>query len=307
MKWELLEASKPIIGIGDIVADLVVRVPALPVQAGDFHIAREFDLEAGGNANFLIMAARLGATVLALGTIGEDLWGAEVGRILSEERVDLREVSTAGTTTRALVLVDDSGEHAFVGKFGEGDVQPLIPRQHDLLRSAGAVFSSGYSLNEQHLADYTLNALRTAGEAKVTRGFDPGPAFPGLDASVKAEALRLTDVLLLTEDELPMVSPAGLEHVMTLGPAIIVLKRGPEGCQVYAQDGLVADIPGHVVEVCDTTAAGDSFAAGFLTGMAAGWTLEDCARLANAVGAAKVQKLGGGRNVPHLADVQGLL
>lgn len=307
MKWEQLRTVRPIIGIGDIVADLIVRVPALPVQADDFHLASDFELEAGGTANFLIMAARLGAPVLALGSIGEDLWGAEINRILNTERINMQEVSTSETTTRALVLVDEAGRHAFIGKFGEGDLQPLSPHQRNLLGSAGAVFASGYSLSEQHLADFTLDAFTTAGKARVPRGFDPGPAFPGLAESLRAETLRHTDVLLVTEDELPVVSPEGLDRLLGLGIQVIVLKRGAEGCHVYTTDGLAADIPGHAVEVCDTTAAGDSFAAGFLAAMAAGWTLDECARLANAVGAAKVRKLGGGRNVPLLREVRALL
>jgi sugar/nucleoside kinase (ribokinase family) len=38
-----------------------------------------------------------------------------------------------------------------------------------------------------------------------------------------------------------------------------------------------------------------------------GWPLVACAKLANAMGAAKVKKLGGGRNVPTLAEIQQVL
>ena len=88
-----------------------------------------------------------------------------------------------------------------------------------------------------------------------------------------------------------------------------MLKRGADGCAIY-QNQLqkpVVDLPGYPVNVVDTAAAGDSFNAAFMVAKGWGWSLADCARLANAVGAAKVKKLGGGRNVPTLAEVRAII
>lgn len=297
----------PIIGIGDIVADLVVRIPGLPVHADDFAIADVFELEAGGTANFLIMAARLGVPAIAFGTLGGDIWGHEVSRILESESVDTSLVYTAESTTRALVLVDEEGQHAFIGKYGEGGACPFTRQQRDMIATAGALFASGYSLSEKHLAILTLECMRVAGEKNVLRGFDPGPAFADLSPDLKQQALLSTDILFMTEEELSIVSADGIDPLFQSGIEIVVIKLGENGCRVISRNGENVAAPGIPVPVKDTTAAGDSFAAGFLTGMIAKKSLHECAHLANAVGAAKVQKLGGGRNVPTLREVQALL
>ena len=59
--------------------------------------------------------------------------------------------------------------------------------------------------------------------------------------------------------------------------------------------------------VRDTTAAGDCFDAGYLLAYLKGWSPLDCARLANCAGAAAVQKVGGGRNVPTLQEVRRMI
>jgi len=296
-----------LIGIGDLVADVVVHIPTLPVTSGDFFLADAFEVEAGGTANFLIMAARLGAPAVAMGSVGADRWGSEVAEILQSEGVDLSLVSPAGTTTRALVLVDEEGNHAFAGKFGEGESIQFGQAYEDALKRAGGIFASGYSLGEEHLAELTLQVMRAAGKMGVLRAFDPGPAFAGITDEVQIEALSLTDILLVNEEELQGISPEGIEALFEYVASMVVLKLGSGGCEIYQADGHVVRSPGFSVPVVDTTAAGDSFAAAFLRGLTAGLSVQACALFANAVGASKVQKLGGGRNVPLKQEVETLL
>ena len=52
------------------------------------------------------------------------------------------------------------------------------------------------------------------------------------------------------------------------------------------------DIDYEVIKVIDTTGAGDSFAAGFITGKIKGWDLLFCGKFANAVGAQCVMDTG---------------
>jgi len=59
--------------------------------------------------------------------------------------------------------------------------------------------------------------------------------------------------------------------------------------------------------VRDTSAAGDSFDAAFIYAYLRGWSLADVAAFANAVGAAKVQKIGSGTQVPTADEVRAVL
>lgn len=293
-----------IVGLGDLVADLVVEIPSLPIHPGNLHVARKIYLEPGGTANFLILASRLGASTAALGALGNDVWGREVASVLEDLGIDISMVETKGNTTVAIVLVDNIGNHAFIGKFGEGPQLKWNERYQETLAKAGAIFSSGYSLRESRLVDITISAFEQARTMGIHRFFDPGPVFGDVDTQYIEKILALSEILLLTEEEVPLVTKGDLSDIFHQGPSIVVLKRGANGCEVYTPEGLHSQHPGLPVDVRDTTAAGDSFDAGFMIGMMRGWPIKKCACLANAVGAAKVQKLGSGRNVPTLDDVR---
>lgn len=60
---------------------------------------------------------------------------------------------------------------------------------------------------------------------------------------------------------------AVLERTRALGVGEIVIKRGAEACLVAEANGAVQDVPAVKLpkeKVVDTTAAGDSFSAGYL-------------------------------------------
>ena len=61
-----------IVTVGDITADFLVQIPALPVTADSLVFAEDIRLEPGGTANFLIAAKRLGVPVKAVGALGSD-------------------------------------------------------------------------------------------------------------------------------------------------------------------------------------------------------------------------------------------
>jgi len=87
---------------------------------------------------------------------------------------------------------------------------------------------------------------------------------------------------------------------------LIVLKTGASGCQIMSQQTTIK-CQGYSADVVDTVGAGDSFAGAFIWAHLNGESLEDCGKIANAMGAASVQKMGGGRNTPTLAEVQSIL
>lgn len=299
--------SARIVTIGDVVADIVTGISSFPIQEGDFRSADQIYLDAGGNANFLIVAARLGMESIAMGTIGNDLWGKEILRILNKEKVNTDHLSIGGTTTIAQVLVDESGGHAFVGKYGKGPALVFDHTSRGVIEDADALFCSGYSFADDRIREFSLKALNTAYQQGVPTYFDSGPAFFELAEHLKTDILADTDILLLTEDEVPGVTSGGIQDIFHLGPVMIVVKEGADGCTIYSQGEEPINQPGFVVEVVDTTAAGDSFGAAFIAARYNGWHIKDCALFATVVGAAKVKKMGGGQNVPDKKEIQEII
>ena len=91
-----------------------------------------------------------------------------------------------------------------------------------------------------------------------------------------------------------------------MGPELVIVKLGADGCRVHrgAESVELSAVP---VPVVDTTGAGDSLDAAVIYGYLSGMELQSLAVLANAAGAAKVQKRGTGRNVPTLAEIRAVL
>ncbi len=98
---------------------------------------------------------------------------------------------------------------------------------------------------------------------------------PGLWSS-KEEAqqayqqmLSLTDIAFLTfDDEQALYGDVdeqqAIDRTQSLGVHEIVIKRGGEPCSVVTKQGIEEIAPEPVNQVIDTTAAGDSFSAGYL-------------------------------------------
>ena len=302
-----------VISIGDLVADLVVTIPRLPVEANAHQLARQVRLEPGGAGNFLIAGRRLGMNMLALGTIGDDPFGTAVLEALRGEGVEIAPVlrQAGASSTTVIVLVDDAGGHVFLGGYGVGPPVALPEEWVNLLKSAQAVFASGYTFQEKRLAEAALQAMEVSHRSGVPVFFDPGPEMADATPELVAAILATSNALLLTEEEIPLMTGgvAGISaarHLLELGPRLVCVKRGAQGCLVLTTDQIV-EHPGFRVQARDTTAAGDSFAAAFIYACLRGWPLSQTATFANAMGAAKVQKVGSGSQVPSSEELRLLL
>ena len=156
-----------------------------------------------------------------------------------------------------------------------------------------------------------LAGLKAAREAGVRTFFDPGPGNPQFDLGWHIETLAHVDVLLATEAEANRLTGLSdpLNAALALleqGPDLIGIKRGVAGCVLFTREG-VQIAPGFPVEARDATGAGNSLDAAVIHGCLREMGLEALGTLANATGAAKVQKLGTGHNMPTLDEVRGVL
>lgn len=97
--------------------------------------------------------------------------------------------------------------------------------------------------------------------------------------------LSCTDIAFLTLDDEDMLWGAKpyddvIARTHVLGVSEVVIKRGAESCIVSASDGKLYDIPAVKLakeKVIDTTAAGDSFSAGYLAVRLNGGSAEEAA------------------------------
>ena len=306
-------AQPRIVSIGDISVDVISAAVTFPVVAGEHQQVARVSMEPGGSSNFMIAAARLGLQVTALGVVGADGSGPMVLQALADEGVATAavRVQAGGTTTVVNVFVDAGAQNVFVFAHGTGPELTLEPDWRAAIDGCAALIALGYGLQEQRLRAPLLAAMEYAHVQGVPVYFDPGPELQGFEKLDVARILNCTHAVLLTEDELPLLSggqagAAAVQTILSQGPAVVCVKCGAAGSRTYARSSQHSQ-NGYAVPVLDTTGCGDTFAAGFLYAAVHAWPAAQQAMLANAAGAAKAAKLGTGRQVPMLAEIKQLL
>jgi ribokinase len=301
--------SFKVISVGDLVTDIVISIPNLPVNAAENQIVDKIQFEPGGAGNFLIAGARLDLSMQSLGVVGNDNFSAAIHDILKSEGVDISSVikQQDGTTTTVFVLVDNDGQHVFLGQYGEGPELTLSNDWKSALQLADAVQFWGYTLREKRLLPSFLEAMQFTYNQNRTVFFDPGPYMEAATKDQLKFVLSNSHILLLTDEELPHMccgktGQLAVEYLLSSSIKMVCVKHGPKGCSIYTNNEQ-SHHPGFPVTARDTTAAGDSFAAAFIYAYLQKWPLSQISEFSNAMGAAKVEKFGSGRQVPTAADI----
>ena len=128
----------------------------------------------------------------------------------------------------------------------------------------------------------------------------PSEAVPGLgDAATLDAVLRAADLLKPAKAAARELVPGAGADPLAMARALrarfgcgaVVVTDGEAGCAIAAQ-GFEGFVPARAVKAVDTTGAGDAFLGGLLVALHHGLGWEAAGRLANACGAACVEKLG---------------
>lgn len=298
--------------LGDLLADFSMRVQDFPIQAKSMQHSQYLELGPGGATNTAIAAARLGMQVSCLGEVGDDLFGEVVISGLKSEGIHTEDiiVTNEAATPVAGVIVDSKGEPAYLGYPGTLNQQILTPKWKSEITNAEALFMDGW-IDHPGWEALLLEALQLAREVQVASFFDPGPGNPAFDLSWRIEAAACSDVVLATEQEIQALSGVddpidSARELLKQGSNLVIMKRGAAGCLIVTENEVHISA-GFPVVVLDTTGAGDSFDAAVIYGCLNKFSLEQIGLLANATGAAKVQKLGTGHNVPTLGEIREVL
>jgi sugar/nucleoside kinase (ribokinase family) len=170
-----------------------------------------------------------------------------------------------------------------------------------------------------HLTSYYLQKalrpsfagiFRHAKELGLTTSFDPNSDPTNKwDRTIDA-VLRYTDVLFVNEREASQLTRSSTPRtaLKTLGTKVqcAVIKRGPRGA-LAIRDGATAAHTGFKVTTVDTTGAGDSFDAGFVSAYLQHAPLAECLRIGNACGALSATCVGGTAGQPTEPELQTFL
>ncbi|MEU2774075.1 sugar kinase [Streptomyces sp. NPDC007162] len=252
---------------------------------------------AGAESNVAIGLARLWHRVRWAGRVGADELGALVLRTLRAEGVDIGHAVTDGTGRPAGLLLTGPrlGTLTRVSYYRAGsagsavspaDVLPALAPGTGVLHLTGITPALSGSAAEAALA-----AAATARGAGITVCLDVNHRSRLWTADRARAALRpllaLTDLLVASEDELPLVlerpgakEAEAVRGVLAEGVGEVVVKRGARGATTFTADG-ATDRAARRVDAVDLVGAGDAFVAGYLSGLLTGADVE--ARLHRAV------------------------
>lgn len=81
------------------------------------------------------------------------------------------------------------------------------------------------------------------------------------------------------------------DYFLNLGIKNVIVKTGSKGC-LAKNDHTCVQIPSYLTVPVDTTGAGDNFAAGFISGILDGKSIDDCCRRACAAARVAVESVG---------------
>ncbi len=112
-----------------------------------------------------------------------------------------------------------------------------------------------------------------------------------------AEILKITDIAFLTFDDEVMLygdkeEQQAIERTKAFGVNEIVVKRGSDACYVIEGDKQVSVPANKITNVVDTTAAGDSFSAGYLGKRLTGGTPQESAAAGHTLAGTVIQYRG---------------
>jgi sugar/nucleoside kinase (ribokinase family) len=263
----------------------ILDILGAPVDPGanpdERHVLESVRLTAAGTAaGTSVDLAKLGAQVIAMGAVGDDLLGELVLQLLSGHGVDTSHVvRKPGLETSATILpIASDGE------------------RWSTFHSPGA--SRHLALDDVAMEEVLDADLLHIGGPDVMGAFSEGPLLEVLRAATANGVPTTMDVLSSTDTRtLARLTPAlelvdyffpnigqirtmtgiddplsGAEALRAIGVKCVVATLGPDGSLIVAE-GEHVRIPAFESPVVDTTGCGDAYTAGFIIGTLKGWDL----------------------------------
>jgi 2-dehydro-3-deoxygluconokinase len=237
----------------------------------------------GDTSNMIVAAARAGARTAYVTRLGDDDFGRMFLALWKDEGVDTRGVAIEPQAHTGVYFVRHGPEGHVFSYLRAGSAASRM-RPEDLpialIREARYVYASGISMAiSASAADSVLAAFEAARAAGMADYF-----FPSIEDAHALSGLDEADAIL--------------DWAHRLGAGTVFLKLGAKGA--IASDGARREhIPGWKMRAIDATGAGGCFCGAALARLAAGDSIWDAARYANAAAALATTGFGAVAPLPR--------
>ena len=301
MKYDIVTAGFPLVEIMRKELDQPFTVAADfigPYPSGDTCI-------------FIDVAARLGNRCGHFGVVGDDPFGQVILNRLAVDGVDtsLFRVTKEKDTGVAFVSYRNDGTREFLfyiqnnacGLMDEDDMDCSA------IQESRWVHFSGEPVCENEQSYRAMRKMLEAVSKDTLVSIDPNVRtdLPGIERWL-APFLERADYIFPSEQEAGLMMGLADDEkacqTLAAQGKVVALKLGKEGCRIYQGENKI-QVPAFMVDEIDPTGCGDSFCAGFITGVLKGWSFYDAGLLANAAGALQATAKGPMEGAKYLHEV----
>jgi sugar/nucleoside kinase (ribokinase family) len=288
----------PVSGIGSTLIDLTAGVKEkmlekFHLEKGRMHFVDDAGSKAildaiaghgveatpgGSSANTLAGAAIYGARAALIGKVGSDHYGDLYIKETEAAGVKAFIARDPGLTGHAITLITPDGERTFAVnlgaavRFNESDID------YGIISGSSVFHIEGYILEPENLRGPCIKAIEAAKEGGALVSIDlSDPALIGrIKDLLNTVVDKYVDIVFANEEEaFAFTGKKGVEALTALTKrcTAAAVKLGPKG-SLLSEDGVIHEIKPFPAKVVNTNGAGDSYAAGVLYGITAGYTIE---------------------------------
>lgn len=286
-----------VVGFGTNAVDFLIQVPEYPAFNSKIELTDYIQAAGGEIATTVAGLCRLGMKTAYVGRLGDDKAGDFGLQTLRDEGVntDFAEQIAGANTQIAFIIIDTrNGERTVIWK---RDAKLAYTEQDAPTEAA----TRGKILHfTPHDARACAKMARAAKDSGAIISIDIDNIFEGIN-----EVLPLVDILI-TSAEFPEIivgikdqKEALREMKSRFGCPVVGMTLGENGSLLLCENEFIHTRGFAVPNGCkDTTGAGDSFRVGLLYGVLKGASVEESARMANAVAALKCRAVGARTSLP---------
>ena len=300
-----------VVVVGDANPDLVLTGDVVPRFGQAEQLLDTAALVLGGSAAIVACGlARLGVATALVAVVGDDSLGAMTRSLLATAGVDTRWLRTDPTTPTGISVILSNDSRAILTHPGTiattaASALPAV----DELAGVRHVHSASMFLQPllapelpRYLADLRARGVTTSCDTN----WDPAESW-----DLARAVIASSDVFLPNTAELRAITgiddPDLAVRRFTDAGVTVALKNGADGGIGWTPDGRRVALPGLAVDVVDTTGAGDTFDAGFLSGWVEGLDLQACLARGVAAGSLSTRGLGGTATQPTRDELDAAL
>ncbi len=298
-----MSTKKPFLSVyGHITIDQIVSVGRFPNLNETVDILSKTTTLGGTGANIAIAAAKLGVPTAICAFIGSDIPMKYVKEIedsglITDELVTVTDFETSQCT----VLNDADLKQKVI--FYQGPQGYASRLGKELLNNARSSEWVHFCTGEP---EYYLDLMTQLSGNSARISFDPAQETYRLWPEDRlSKAIPLADAVFCNEYEAKVIEERmGLDSVLDLDKSLVVKTMGAAGS--------IARIDGEVVEIpcvpsagpVDATGCGDTFRAGFYSGLYHGYSVKESLILASAVSSFTIERTGALTNIPDWSAVE---